>query len=69
MSDQGEQKRPLTTTGAGSPAPSDDTSLTVGAGGPNLLQDRYLNEKLADAAHQSHGLATRMLCEEATCQL
>ena len=47
MSDQREQQRPLTTTDAGSPAPSDDTSLTVGAGGPVLLQDRYLNEKLA----------------------
>jgi catalase len=47
MSDQREQKRPLTTTDTGSPAPSDDTSLTVGAGGPNLLQDRYLHEKLA----------------------
>jgi catalase len=47
MSDQREQKRPLTTTDTGSPAPSDDTSLTVGAGGPVLLQDRYLNEKLA----------------------
>src|SRR5258708_22513399 len=47
MSDQREQKRPLTTTSAGSPAPSDEYSLTVGPGGPNLLQDRYLNEKLA----------------------
>jgi len=47
MSDQREQQRPLTSTDAGSPAPSDDTSLTVGAGGPVLLQDRYLNEKLA----------------------
>ncbi len=47
MSDQREQQRPLTTTDAGSPAPSDEHSLTVGAGGPNLLQDRYLNEKLA----------------------
>jgi len=40
MSDQCEQKRPLTTTDAGSPAPSDEYSLTVGPGGPNLLQDR-----------------------------
>ena len=46
MSDQREQ-RPLTTSNAGSPAPSDEYSLTVGSGGPNLLQDRYLNEKLA----------------------
>jgi catalase len=47
MSDRREQQRPLTTTAAGSPAPSDEYSLTVGAGGPNLLQDRYLTEKLA----------------------
>src|SRR5258708_30836694 len=47
MSDQRERQRPLTATDAGTPAPSDDTSLTVGAGGPVLLQDRYLNEKLA----------------------
>src|SRR6201993_4498494 len=47
MSDQREQKRHLTTTDAGSPAPSDEYSLTVGPGGPNLLQDRYLTEKLA----------------------
>ena len=47
MSDQCEQERPVTTTNAGSPAPSDEYSLTVGPGGPNLLQDRYLNEKLA----------------------
>ena len=45
MSDQSEQQRPLTTTDAGSPAPSDDTSLTVGANGPVLLQDAYLIEK------------------------
>jgi hypothetical protein len=32
MSDQREQ-RPLTTTNAGSPAPSDEYSLTVGSGG------------------------------------
>ena len=44
MSDQREQ-RPLTTTDAGSPAPSDEYSLTVGSGGPNLLQDRYLNKR------------------------
>src|SRR5260370_29692637 len=46
MSDQRDQQRPLTTTDAGSPAPSDDTSLTVGANGPVLLQDTYLIEKL-----------------------
>src|SRR6266403_3630378 len=47
MSDQREQQRPLTTTDTGSPAPSDDTSLTAGPDGPVLLQDRYLHEKLA----------------------
>jgi catalase len=46
MSDQRDQQRPLTTTDAGIPAPSDDTSLTVGANGPVLLQDAYLIEKL-----------------------
>jgi catalase len=38
---------PNTTTDAGVPVSSDEYSLTVGAGGPNLLQDVYLNEKLA----------------------
>ncbi|MDT5025392.1 MAG: catalase, partial [Micromonosporaceae bacterium] len=38
---------PNTTTDAGIPVPSDEYSLTVGAGGPNLLQDAYLIEKLA----------------------
>src|SRR6202047_2181416 len=47
MSDQRDQQRPLTTTDGGSPAPSDEHSLTAGPGGPNLLQDRYLIEKLA----------------------
>src|SRR3984885_13639497 len=47
MSEQHNPERPLTTTNLGSPAPSDEYSLTVGPGGPNLLQDRYLNEKLA----------------------
>ncbi|HTJ39165.1 MAG TPA: catalase [Dactylosporangium sp.] len=43
MTDQ----RPITTTDAGAPVASDEHSLTVGAGGPNLLQDTYLLEKLA----------------------
>src|SRR5258708_12046837 len=47
MSDQRKRKRPITTTDAGIPAPSDDTSLTVGPDGPVLLQDACLNEKLA----------------------
>src|SRR3984957_16922758 len=46
MSDQHE-KPPITTTDAGAPAASDEHSLTVGPGGPVLLQDAYLNEKLA----------------------
>lgn len=36
-----------TTTDAGVPAPSDDTSLTVGPNGPILLQDHYLIEQMA----------------------
>jgi catalase len=36
-----------TTTDAGCPVTSDEYSLTVGPGGPNLLQDAYLIEKLA----------------------
>ena len=36
-----------TTTDAGVPAESDEHSLTVGAGGPILLQDSYLIEQMA----------------------
>jgi catalase len=43
MNDQ----RPNTTTDAGIPLPSDEYSLTAGPAGPVLLQDLYLNEKLA----------------------
>jgi catalase len=43
MNDQ----RPNTTTDAGIPLPSDEYSLTVGPAGPVLVQDYYLNEKLA----------------------
>jgi catalase len=39
--------QPPTTTNSGIPVPSDEHSLTVGPGGPVLLQDYYLNEKLA----------------------
>jgi catalase len=46
MSDQRKQP-PVTTTDAGAPAPSDEHALTVGPAGPVLLQDTYLNEKLA----------------------
>jgi catalase len=41
------QRPPITTTDGGSPVASDEYSLTVGAGGPVLLEDAYLNEKLA----------------------
>jgi len=37
-----------TTTDGGAPAPSDDTSLTVGPDGPILLQDHYLIEQMAN---------------------
>src|SRR5215210_2966383 len=48
MSDEEQRdQRKVTTTNAGVPAPSDDTALTVGPNGPVLLQDAYLNEKLA----------------------
>src|SRR5260370_38089730 len=46
MSDQ-HAKPPITTTDAGAPASSDEHALTVGPGGPVLLQDAYLLEKLA----------------------
>lgn len=38
---------PVTTSDAGTPVPSDEFALTAGPGGPVLLQDAYLNEKLA----------------------
>src|SRR5205823_159190 len=44
--------RPLTTTDAGSPAPSDETSLTVSPSGPVLLQDTYLIKKLAHVVRE-----------------
>ncbi|MCI2421560.1 catalase [Saccharopolyspora sp. K220] len=43
MNDQ----RPNTTTDAGIPTSSDEHALTAGPEGPVLLQDAYLNEKLA----------------------
>jgi catalase len=45
MPDRGAS--PRTTTDAGIPAASDDTSLTAGPGGPILLQDHYLLQKMA----------------------
>src|SRR5580658_10272367 len=39
---------PPTTTDGGSPVSSDEHSLTVGPGGPILLQDQYLIEQMAN---------------------
>jgi catalase len=39
---------PRTTTDSGSPVASDEHSLTVGPGGPILLQDQYLIEQMAN---------------------
>jgi catalase len=47
MSSRPDGRPPATTTEAGIPVGSDEHSLTAGAGGPLLLQDAYLNEKLA----------------------
>jgi catalase len=38
--------RPATTTDAGIPAASDEYSLTVGPGGPIVLHDHYLVQKM-----------------------
>jgi catalase len=40
-------QRPVTTTDAGSPAPSDEFSQSVGPNGPLLMQDHYLIQKMA----------------------
>jgi catalase len=45
--DATKQRPPITTTDAGIPAPCDECSLTAGPGGPVLLQDNYLIEKMA----------------------
>lgn len=42
-----DQRPPITTTDAGIPAPSDEYSLSIGPGGPLLLQDHYLIQKMA----------------------
>jgi catalase len=39
--------RPITTTDAGIPAPSDHDSQSIGPNGPLLLQDHYLIQKMA----------------------
>ncbi len=43
-----DQQVPPTTTDAGVPVASDEHSLTVGPGGPILLQDHYLIEQMAN---------------------
>jgi catalase len=40
-------ERPVTTTDAGIPAPSDEFSQSVGPNGPLLLQDHYVIQKMA----------------------
>ena len=42
------QPGPVQTTDAGIPVQSDKYSLTVGSGGPILLQDSYLIEQMAN---------------------
>ena len=42
-----DEQLPTQTTDAGIPVESDKYSLTVGAGGPILLQDSYLIEQMA----------------------
>jgi catalase len=44
---QASYQPPGTTRDAGTPVSSDEYSLTAGPGGPNLLQDTYLIDKLA----------------------
>jgi len=39
-------KPPVTTTDSGIPAPSDEHSLTVGPGGPTVLHDHYVVQKM-----------------------
>src|SRR5277367_5818197 len=41
-----DEQRPYTTNDAGIPATSDEFSLTVGPGGPILLQDHYVVQKM-----------------------
>jgi catalase len=41
-----DTQRPYTTTDSGIPAASDEYSLTAGAGGPILLQDHYVIQKM-----------------------
>jgi catalase len=41
-----DAKPPATTTDSGIPAPSDEYSLTVGPGGPTVLHDHYVVQKM-----------------------
>jgi catalase len=42
----GDEDAPATTTDSGIPAPSDEFSLTVGPGGPTVLHDHYVVQKI-----------------------
>ena len=46
MSDDARRTPPTTTTDSGIPAPSDEFSLTVGPGGPTVLHDHYVVQKM-----------------------
>src|SRR5271168_2387267 len=46
MPDDARRTPPITTTDSGIPAPSDEFSLTVGPGGPTVLHDHYLVQKV-----------------------
>jgi catalase len=46
MTDPSGERPPTTTTSAGVPVASDEFSLTVGPGGPTVLQDAYLVQKI-----------------------
>src|ERR1700751_4793382 len=46
MTDDARRKPPITTPDSGIPAPSDEFSLTVGPGGPTVLHDHYLVQKV-----------------------
>jgi len=46
MTDDPKRKPPITTTDSGIAAPSDEFSLTSGPGGPTVLHDHYLVQKV-----------------------
>jgi catalase len=46
MNDRSKQRPPTTTTDVGIPVSSDEFSLTVGPGGPTVLHDSYLVQKM-----------------------